>query len=65
MLYGYEADALSLEYKRDYGTARGNLELSYFVNNPFVNSPASVFRLLSEKELPDLSLIEIRVSGDD
>ena len=60
-----ELDALSLEYQRDYGTARGNLEVSNLVNNPFVNSPSGIFGLLGTKESGDLSLIEIRIRRDD
>jgi len=45
-----ELDGLPLEYKRDYGIARGNLDISDFVNNPFVNCELSIFSLgLSEK----------------
>ena len=50
----FETDALSLEYKRNYGTARGNLEVSDLVNNPFLNSPSSIFRLLSPEETSHL-----------
>lgn len=37
------SDALSLEYKRDYGCASGQLELSDLVNNPTI---AGEFRRL-------------------
>ena len=43
-------DALALEYQRDYGTATGYLDITYLVNNPFVNSPLSIHGLsLQEK----------------
>ena len=44
-----ERDALSLEYKRDYGCARGKLELSDLVNHPPI---ASEFRRLG-LQLPE------------
>ena len=52
-----ETDALSLEYKRDYGTAGRNLEVFDFVNDPFLNSPKSVSRLLSPEEISNLSRV--------
>ena len=36
------ADALALEYQGDYGTARGDLDISDVVNNPFVNCVVSI-----------------------
>lgn len=47
-------DALAFEYKRDYGTALGNLDIADFVNNPAVNGECSVFRLGFPEERPDL-----------
>lgn len=32
-----QPDALALEYKRDYGTARRNLDITNIVNNPAAN----------------------------
>lgn len=60
-----EFDALPLEYHRDYGTARGYIEVSAFVNNPFINSPSSIYGLLSAKEIGNLLVIETRVRSDD
>ena len=60
-----ESDALSLEYKRDYGTASGDAEISDFVNNPFINSPFSILRLLGQKEFSDLSFAQVSIIGDD
>ena len=41
-----ELDALSLEYKRDYGTARRNLNISDIVNNP---NALGVIRVLADR----------------
>lgn len=43
--------------KRDYGTAGRNLEVFDFVNDPFLNSPKSVSRLLSPEEISNLSRV--------
>ena len=32
-----ELDALALEYQGNYGTARGDLDISNLINNPFIN----------------------------
>ena len=47
-------DALALEYQRDYGTARGNLNITDLVNNPFVNSPLSIQGLSLQEKLGNL-----------
>ena len=60
-----ELDALSLEYQRDYGAARSNLEFPDFVNNPFVNCEVSILSLGLFEKFGNLLLGEIRVSGDD
>ena len=36
-------DALSLEYQRDYGTARGDLNIADLMNNPAANGVCRVF----------------------
>lgn len=59
-----ELDTLALEYKREYGTASRELEWSDFVNNPFLNSPASVLRLLSTEKGSDLLLCEEEAAMD-
>lgn len=51
-------DALSLEYKRNYGTASGNLEVSDLINNPAASGKCSVFGLGLEKEPFDFSRIQ-------
>jgi hypothetical protein len=40
-----DMDALALEYKRDYGTARGNLDITNLINNPAANGECCVFGL--------------------
>ena len=60
-----EPEGLSLEYKRDYGTARGDADISNFVNNPFLNSPVGILGLLRTEEVRDLLLVEVRIVGDD
>ena len=51
-----DLDALALEYQREYRGARGNLDLSYFVNNPFLNSPHSILSLGFEEEFANFRL---------
>ena len=60
-----EFDALALEYQRDYGTARGDLDISDIVNNPFVNCVYGIFRLGFTEKALDLPLREIGMLGDD
>jgi hypothetical protein len=43
-------DALALEYKRDYGTARRNLNVADIVNDPTANGECSVFGLSLPKQ---------------
>jgi len=57
-------DALALEYKRDYGTARGNLDIANLVNNPAANGVCSVFGLRLTKEVGDLITSEAGVLFD-
>ena len=57
--------ALALEYQRDYGTAHGNLDFSDFVNNPFINSPSSVFGLGLKEKSSDLIIRKFAVLSDD
>ena len=49
-----EMDALALEYQRDYGRARGNLDVANLVNNPAANGVCRVFGLLLTEEARDL-----------
>ena len=43
-------DALALEYQGNYGDASGDLNLSDFVNNPFLNCEISILCLGLTKE---------------
>lgn len=43
-------DALALEYKRDYGTARGNLNIADLVNDPTANGECRVLGLSLPKQ---------------
>lgn len=51
-------DGLPLEYKRDYGTARRNLNLSDLVNNPAAEGKVRIFSLGLPKEFFDGGGIE-------
>lgn len=51
---GYQLDALSLEYKRVNGSARGNLDVTNLVNNPAANGVTSVLGPSLEEEIADL-----------
>jgi len=60
-----ELDALSLEYKRDYGTARRNIDVSNFINNPNAQGIVSVFGPGFSEKLSDLVGVEVCVLPDD
>eukprot|EP01136_Pigoraptor_vietnamica_P022573 Opistho-1_new@73877 len=47
-------DGLALEYQREYGSARGNLDVSNFVNNPAASGKCRVFGGRLTKEAFDL-----------
>ena len=47
-------DALSLEYKRNYGTAFGNLNVADLVNDPTANGECRVLGLSLQKQGADL-----------
>ena len=49
-----EPDGLSLEYKRDYGTAIGDLNVADLVNNPAANGECRVLGLSLQKQGADL-----------
>lgn len=38
------ADGLALEYQGNYGSARGDLDVSYLVNNPVANGVCRISR---------------------
>ena len=52
-------DALSLEYKRDYGTARRNLNISDIMNNPNAFGIIRVFGPGFSEEITDLPGVKI------
>ena len=60
-----ELDGLSLEYKRDNGTARGNLEVSDLVNNPVAGGKCRVLGLSLPKETLDDLLGQRRPLGHE
>ena len=53
-------NGLALEYQRDYGSARGNLDVFDLVNNPAANGVCSVFGLGFEEQLSNRFFIEFR-----
>ncbi len=59
------SNALALEYQGNYGTVRGDLDISYLVNNPFVNSPRGILRFDFPEESSNFPCSEIRVLSDD
>jgi len=60
-----ELDALSLEYKRDYGTASREIDILDFVNNPFVNCVVRVLGSGLPEEVGDLPSGEIGIPRDN
>jgi hypothetical protein len=53
-------DALALEYKRDYGTARGDLDITDLVNNPTANCECRVLGLGFQEQPVDLFPCKLR-----
>ena len=60
-----DSDALALEYKRNYGVACGNLDISDLINNPAASGECSVFGLSLKEELPYVIGRQTRSVGDD
>ena len=60
-----ELDALSLEYKREYGSARRNLEVSDLVHDPSGHSRVRIFGPGFAEEPPDCFRWKRSVQGDD
>jgi hypothetical protein len=58
-------DALALEYKRDYGTARGDLNIADLVNNPAANGECRVFGLGFQEQPIDLFPAKLSPLLDD
>ena len=61
MNYSPELDALTLEYKRDYGLARGDLNIADLMNNPNSEGVICVFGPGFSEELLDLPIVELRM----
>ncbi len=53
-------NGLALEYQRNYGAARGNLDVFDLVNNPAANGICSVFGLSFEEQLSNRFFVEFR-----
>jgi len=60
-----ELDALSLEYKRDYGTARENIDVSNLLNHPYTQSIVCVFGPGFSEKITDLPVVKISVLPND
>jgi len=60
-----DLDALALEYRSNYGNARRNLDVADLIDNPFINSIASISRLGFAEESRDLFRSQLCVPSDD
>ena len=60
-----QPNGLALEYKRDYGTARGHLDVFNLVNNPAANGVCSVLGLSFEEQLGNSFFVEFRALLND
>ena len=58
-------DGLALEYQGNYGTARGDLDVAYLVNNPAANGICSVPGLSFSEEGKHLLVGEVGPLLDD
>ena len=58
-------DGLSLEYKRDYGTARRNLDLADIMNDPFREGVVRVFGPGFSEQITDMLVVKVGVFPDD
>ena len=56
---------LPLEYERDYGTARRNVEVPDIFDNPLLFSPQSIYSPLSTEKLLDFINSYPRAFSDD
>lgn len=59
-----ELDALALEYKRDYGLARRDLNIADLMNNPNSEGVICVFGPGFSEELLNLPIVESRMGLD-
>ena len=60
-----QPNGLALEYQREYGSARGYIDVSNLINNPAANGKCRVFGLSLEKQLTHLSVLELGPLFDD
>ena len=60
-----ELDALSLEYKRNYGTARRDLNVTDLMNNPNGEGVICVFGPGFSEEVTNLPIFELCVTSDN
>ena len=60
-----ERNALALEYQRDYGTARGDLNVADLVNDPTAGGKGCISGLSFQEEGFDLSLGKARALFDN
>ena len=58
-------DALALEYKRDYGIARRNVDITDTVNYPVGKGVVRIFGPGFAEEISDLPFAEVRTFPDD
>ncbi|MCG2764098.1 MAG: hypothetical protein L6288_06915 [Desulfarculaceae bacterium] len=58
-------DGLSLEYKRDYGLAKRNLDISDVMNNPNAFGEVRVFGPGFSEKITDLPFVKIGVFHKD
>ena len=64
-IFHVEMDALSLEYKRDYGTARRDLNITNLMNNPNAEGVVCVFGPGFSEEITDLPFVKVCVLPDN
>ena len=62
MGFSLELDALSLEYKRNYGTAIRDLKIADLMNNPNSEGVICVFGPGFTEEVSNLPVVEICMS---
>ena len=60
-----ELNGLSLEYQGNYGTAKGDLDVTNLINNPTANGKCRVFGLGFEEQLGDVLFANVGTVLDD
>lgn len=61
----WDLDALSLEYKRDYGIARRNLNIADIMNNPNTEGVVCVLGPGFSEEVTDLPGVKMSMIPDN